>query len=460
LAGGCTGTISAVITRINGFTGPVTIAATGVPANVIVSGGTIDAAGNTQAVTIAPALNATPGTTNVNITATATGVTIAPQPLALTVTAPASPITQLGSDITSPDAQFGSEIALSANGTRVVVSASGTANGTTRVYERTASTWNQLGADIIGEAAGDQAGTGVDSNAAGTRIAIGAYLNDGAGTATGHVRVFDLVGTTWTQVGADVDGIVSPGGLGFSVALSGSGNRLIAGAPVVGGINGTARVFDLVGGAWVQAGATLSGSSEFGDAVAISSDGNTIAVAAPFVPSSGGPGSVQVYRLTAGNWAVVGNVLSGTQNGSNFGDAVSLSADGSRIAVAATADSEGGVSGGGSRAGKVQVFDLVGSTWTQVGASVLGNVGLNGENLGQALTLSDDGTRFAASGASQSVAKVYRLTGGAWVQVGANITNTQAARSEGTALSADGGTVAVGFVNGTPKRVSVFGITP
>ena len=69
--------------------------------------------------------------------------------------------------------------------------------------------------------------------------------------------------------------------------------------------------------------------------------------------------------------------------------------------------------------------------------------------------------RFAATGASQSVAKVYALVAGAWVQVGENITPAPGAavRSEGIALSADGGTVGVGFVNGTPRRVRVFSIT-
>jgi hypothetical protein len=104
----------------------------------------------------------------------------------------------------------------------------------------------------------------------------------------------------------------------------------------------------------------------------------------------------------------------------------------------------------------------VGATWTQVGGDVLGNTGLNGENLGETLALSSDGTRFAATGASQSVAKVYELVAGAWVQVGDNITHVpgNAARTEGLALSADGSTVAVGFVNGTPKRVRVFSINP
>ena len=73
-----------------------------------------------------------------------------------------------------------------------------------------------------------------------------------------------------------------------------------------------------------------------------------------------------------------------------------------------------------------------------------------------------DGTRFVASGASQNLAKVYTLVGGAWVQTGTDIVGQtgQAARPEGLALSDDGRTVALGFVNGTPRRVRLFSIAP
>ena len=52
--------------------------------------------------------------------------------ITLTLPAPTGPIQQIGSDILSPDLSFGSHLALSANGGRIVVSAYATANGTTR----------------------------------------------------------------------------------------------------------------------------------------------------------------------------------------------------------------------------------------------------------------------------------------------------------------------------------------
>jgi len=55
------------------------------------------------------------------------------------------------------------------------------------------------------KAAGDASGKSVALSSDGTRLAVGATGNDDIGTNAGHVRVFDLVGSTWTQVGGDID---------------------------------------------------------------------------------------------------------------------------------------------------------------------------------------------------------------------------------------------------------------
>ena len=463
VAGGTT-PVAVTLTRGGGFTGAVSVTAASLPAGVTASTETIAAGSTSATVTLTAASTAAAATAAaVSVTGTGTGVTIAPQALALTVTVPAQPIAQVGTDITNGDLNFGTAIALSADGSRMVVAANGSTNGTTRVYQRSGTAWTQLGADIVGEAAGDRAGTGVDINAAGTRIAIGAQRNSGAGAANGHIRVYDLVGSTWTQIGADIDGSILNSGLGWRVALSASGNRLVAGGPNLFSPAGYAQVFDLVGTTWTQVGATLTGTSSFGWDVDISSDGNTIAVASTQVPSSGGSGSVQVFRLSGSTWTQVGNVIAGTipvaATVERFGEAISLTANGGRIAIGAPVITPGAVNG---FRGQVRVFDLVGSTWTQVGASVSGtDLAGVGDGFGFNLEISDDGTRFAASAVSNSRGRVYTLTAGAWAQIGTDFGTTgSAARSEGIALSADGKTTAIGFINGTPKRVSVFSVTP
>jgi hypothetical protein len=255
---GSSTTIPVTLTRGGGFTGDVALAVTGAPAGVTVAAQTIAAGATTTTLTVVTTAAAVAGTSTLTIAGVGAGVTVVSQSYALTVTAPASPIVQVGSDIQNAELYFGAALAVSADGSRVVVGARGeTTNGTTRVFQRSGTTWTQVGGDIVGEGSVDRAGNSVDINAAGTRIAIGAYLNDNASfTNSGHVRVYDLVGTTWTQVGADIDGEGNSHQFGWRVALSASGSRVIAGSPGAG----RARVFDLVGSTWTQVGGTRANS--------------------------------------------------------------------------------------------------------------------------------------------------------------------------------------------------------
>ena len=50
---------------------------------------------------------------------------------------------------------------------------------------------SQLGSDIDGEATDDNSGSSVSLSSDGTRVAIGARDNDGGGSNSGHVRIYD-----------------------------------------------------------------------------------------------------------------------------------------------------------------------------------------------------------------------------------------------------------------------------
>ena len=100
---------------------------------------------------------------------------------------------------------------MSSDGTIVAIGApyndgNGSNSGHVRVYEYSGSSWSQLGADINGEAAGDYSGYSVSLSSDGTIVAIGAYGNDGNGSNSGHVRVYSTWNGSWTQLGADING--------------------------------------------------------------------------------------------------------------------------------------------------------------------------------------------------------------------------------------------------------------
>ena len=91
------------------------------------------------------------------------------------------------------------------------------------------STWTQVGVDIDGEAAGDVAGGSVSLSSDGSRVAIGSTGNDGSFTSAGHVRVYSLGGY---QYAWNVDGNGTPSDGSYSATVSGTdtaGNAYVAG---------------------------------------------------------------------------------------------------------------------------------------------------------------------------------------------------------------------------------------
>ena len=161
-----------------------------------------------------------------------------------------------------------------------------------------------MGSDIDGEAEYDFSGYSVSMSSDGTRVAIGARLNDGAGDSAGHVRVYSESGGTWTQVGSDIDGEAAGDQVGFSVSMSSDGTRVAIGAKGSDNDVGHVRVYAESGGTWNQVGADIDGDAanddgepgngHFGWTVSMSSDGTRVAIGAPYHDNI--RGHVRVYE--------------------------------------------------------------------------------------------------------------------------------------------------------------------
>ena len=101
-------------------------------------------------------------------------------------------------------------------------------------YNLGVSTWTQIGDEIIGNRAGDQAGTSVHLSESGVEVAIGSPFSSMNGPESGHIAVYNLVGTVWSKMQLDIDGKKAYNNLGASVALSGDGQQVMGGAPTEG----------------------------------------------------------------------------------------------------------------------------------------------------------------------------------------------------------------------------------
>lgn len=340
--------------------------------------------------------------------------------------------------------EFGTTVALSANGTRLIVGAPynngvGNNSGHARAFERSGNAWVQIGADFDAEAAEDRYGMSVAISDNGNRVAIGSYLNDGGGSNSGNVRVYDYTGGTWSQVGADIDGesgAQSGRGSGWAVAMNASGSRIVTGGPGVGSVNGHVKVYEFIGGTWTQLGPTFAGGAELGTAVTMSDDGNRVAFSYPSASGSSQPGFVVVHDWNGATWTQVGATLAGEAISDNFGGALSMSGDGSMLAVGAD-----GNDGSGTNNGQVRVFRLTGGAWVQVGADLDGVDG----GFGHSVSLSSDGTRVfsVGTGGGKESAAVHILSGGTWTKSATPDFGT-GGRMGGAAISPDGTTVALG----------------
>ncbi len=115
------------------------------------------------------------------------------------------------------------------------------ARGLVRVFEWDSvnEQWQQKGSDIGGEATGDVFGGALALSSDGSIIAVGATRNDGNGTNSGHVRVFEWLNNVWEQKGADIDGTVAYDWTGYAVALSNDGLTLALSDPLNDSSGGT-----------------------------------------------------------------------------------------------------------------------------------------------------------------------------------------------------------------------------
>ena len=371
--------------------------------------------------------------------------------------------TQLGSDIDGEAANdySGISVDLSSDGSTVAIGAPsndgyGSNSGHVRVYDLTSGAPVQVGSDINGESPPDNSGYSVSLSSDGSRVAIGAIYNSGGESYAGHVRVYDLTtGGTWIQVGSDINGEAANDYSGDSVSLSSDGSRIAIGATGNdggGSYAGHVRVYDLTtGGAWVQVGSDIDGEAagdQLGKSVSLSSDGSTVAIGAPYNDVTGmDAGYVQVYNLTTGGaWVQVGSDINGEAVFDNSGSSVSLNSDGSRVAIGAP-----GNDGTADFAGHVRVYDLIDSAWAEVGSDIDGEAAL--DQLGMSVSLSSDGSRVAIGAPSSSSSadntghvRVYDLTSGAWVKVVGDIDGEAAGDYSGgsVSLSSDGSRVAIG----------------
>ncbi len=331
----------------------------------------------------------------------------------------------IGSLIRAPGAgvgnffdEFSYSLDLSGDGNTFIAGASvfsggGSSNfvndGAAYVFARNGSTWAQqafLQVPPAFHSSNDFFGYSVSINANGNTVAVGANNDDGLSTLDtvneGAVYIFGRSGTAWTYV-TDIRASNRQAGdlFGRAVSLSDDGNTLAVGA--IGeddsAVNsGAAYIFTRSGSTWAQQAfikapdAALSAGANFGQVVTLSADGNTLAVGAQLKDRN--TGGVYIFRRNGTTWSNQGGLIRGTNPATaaldQFGFAISLSANGNTLAVGAP-DKDAGT-------GAAYVFRFNGTAWVQQ-QFIRSSDTARGDTLGRAVSLSADGN-FLAVGAT------------------------------------------------------------
>jgi len=228
---------------------------------------------------------------------------------------------------------------------------------------------------------------------------------------------------------------------------------------------------------------------KFGDIVALSGDGSTLAVGAPLESSAAkgingkgatdagqSSGAVYIYVRNGNRWAEQAYIKASNPGADDqFGYVVALSADGNTLVVSAPSEDSAATGVNGNQednsiesAGAVYVFSRTGTTWSQQAYLKASNTGekAEGDQFGYSVSVSGDGNTIAVgaigedsaatgingnqqdnSAAGSGATYVFTRSGNVWSQQ-AYVKSSTAARNAlfgySVALSANGDTLAAG----------------
>ena len=360
--------------------------------------------------------------------------------------------------------------------------------------------WTQVGLDIDGEASNDESGVSLSLSADGTVVAIGARYNDGVNNTvkSGHMRVYEYNGSSWQQRGADIDGEAENDESGYSVSLSANGSIVAIGAINNDDVNGVVdsghvRVYEyrpyinandsgkvIITESpditpveselyWIQVGQDIDGEAEndnSGYSVSLSADGSILAIGAPNNDGNGNnSGHVRVYQYNTSNnlWNKRGGDIDGEASNDENRVSVSLSADGTILAIGANKNDQNGENSGHVRIYQYDPTKTEGNLngpegWNRIGQDIHGEA--ERDNIGQSVSLNADGSVVAIGASNNNKnpnevksghVRVYQIAKrNPWVQQGLEILGNQIINIPtnvsacSTSISNNGDVIAIG----------------
>jgi hypothetical protein len=321
-------------------------------------------------------------------------------------------------------------------------------SGAVYVFTRSAGVWSQQAyIKASNNSPGDFFGFSVHLSDTGDTLAVGAPYEasnavglggdptDNSAPYAGAAYVYVRSNGVWSEQ-AYIKGTNTEAAdqFGYPVRLSGDGSTLVVGAEYEDGnglsqssngqaSSGAAYVFTRTAALWSQQAylkaSPVGAGDSFGMEVAISSDGHTVAVGAPFESSGvandptdnslGSAGAAYAFTLNGTQWIQSAYLKAAPPTDSAiFGMAIGLSRDGTLLAVGAYGDASNasGINGNPNNsstmaAGAVHTYSLSGTTWSHEAYLKASNPDLN-DSFGFRLGLSANGRALAVGAQAEA----------------------------------------------------------
>ena len=199
--------------------------------------------------------------------------------------------------------EFGSSVALSSDGLRIIIGAQGThaahytfchQKGSFHAFDWDGSTWTQVGSPIYNSDYNLYFGHSVAASATADTVVIGAH-GPQTSSQRGKVFIYSLEQNVWTKK-AEFQGDTNTR-LGNAVDMSLDGLHVVA---VTGSSSNSARAYSFSGGTWSQLGSGWLGTGPGEKSVAMSGDGMFFVVG----DEGGDSGNygMRIFRRTPTEW--------------------------------------------------------------------------------------------------------------------------------------------------------------
>jgi len=239
--------------------------------------------------------------------------------------------------------RIGFSVSISGDGKRVALGAplGNKGTGSASIHEYTGLDWILFGNIVATNHVGDRTGFSVSLSNNGNTLAVGSYRSStGDLTSSGSVSVYKLDTLSLVGQGQTLIGTMDKARFGYSVSLSGDGQRLVVGSSGFNTGNaaraGLCEVYEIQAKNWTRLGFLVGKEEEHvGYHVSISKNGNEVSCSKYTFPDGVKEGAVVLLEESIAEWNVVDTVLSSRGNSPSFGASVSLSQDGAIVLAGA-----------------------------------------------------------------------------------------------------------------------------